>query len=168
MDPLGGVEATGGQGPRPRGAAVVIGIGNPLRGDDGAGLVVASLVAQSAPDGVRVLAFEREPLDLLEELRGAEAVWLIDAVTSGDPPGTLSRFDVSAEPLPAGLFGVSTHHLGLPDALELARELGQLPRRVIVHGIEGATFANGAELSPEVARATGVLAAVVAAEVAAW
>lgn len=147
---------------------MVIGIGNPLRGDDGAGLVVAALVAQSAPAGVTVLAFEREPVDLIEEMAGAQAVWLIDAVSSGASPGTLLRLDASNEPVPAGLFGVSTHHFGLADALELARGLGRLPPQVIVHGVEGASFASGPELSTEVARATGRLAALVAAEVAAW
>ena len=166
-NPVPGVQPSAGQISRQDGAAMVIGVGNPLRGDDGAGLVVASLVAQSAPDGVRVIAFEREPLDLIEEMAGAQSVWLIDAVSSGAAAGTLLRFDASDEPLPAGLFGVSTHHFGLADALELARRLGRLPARVIVHGIEGASFANGPELSTQVARATGRLAALVAAEVAA-
>ena len=59
----------------------------------------------------------------------------------------------AATPLPRGALGMSTHGFGLAEALELARALGQLPRRCIVYAIEGASFETGAPLSPEVAAA---------------
>jgi hydrogenase maturation protease len=145
----------------------LVGVGNRWRSDDGAGLEVAEILARRAPAGVAVLAHEREPVDLIEAFDGACAVWLIDAVSSGAPPGTLHRFDASAQALPAGLFSVSTHRLGLADAVELARALHRLPGRVIVHGIEGASFEAGGALSPAVASATRALAAALEAEVAA-
>jgi hydrogenase maturation protease len=56
-------------------------------------------------------------------------------------------------PLPAGVFRSSTHAFGVGDAVELARALGRLPRRVVVYGVEGAGFESGAPLSPAVAAA---------------
>jgi len=145
----------------------LVGVGNRWRGDDGAGLEVASILARRAPAGVSVLEHEHEPVDLIEAFDGASTVWLIDAVRSGAAPGTLHRFDASERPLPAELFSVSTHHLGLADAVELARALKRLPGRVIVHGIEGGSFAAGGELTPAVAAATRTLADALEAEVAA-
>lgn len=145
----------------------LVGVGNRWRRDDGAGLAVAALLSERAPAGVEVVVHEREPIELIEACVGASAVWLIDAVHSGAPPGTLHRFDASERALPAELFSISTHRLGLADALELARALGRLPPSVIVHGIEGARFEAGNELSPAVAAATRALATALATEVAA-
>jgi len=81
---------------------------------------------------------------------GEDAVLLVDAVSSGAPAGTLHRLDAVAEPLPPALFAASTHHLGVADAVELARALGRLPAKVVVIGIEGACFDAGEGLSIEV------------------
>ncbi len=97
-----------------------------------------------------VLEHEGEPIELIEACEGAREVWIVDAVCSGAPAGTVHRFDAGREPLPAALFGLSTHRLGLADALELARTLGRLPPRVVVFGIEGSQFATGSPISPAV------------------
>jgi hydrogenase maturation protease len=114
---------------------------------------------------VQVLEREGEPTALMSAWDGAEAVWLVDAVSSGAEAGAVHRLDVSAEPLPAGLFRASTHHFGLADAIELARALGRLPERTIVYGIEGARFTAGGELTPEVAAAVPGVAASIRREV---
>jgi len=114
----------------------VIGLGNAARGDDAAGLLAARALG-----GVEL---ERDPSALVELLDGAPSATILDAVSSGAAPGTVHRFDVSAEPLPASVRrATSTHALGLAEAIELARTLGRLPERVIVYGIEGRSFAAG-------------------------
>ena len=60
---------------------------------------------------------EGEPIELIEAFGDARMTWLVDAVCSGAPPGSLHRFDAGDRPLPAALFRVSTHRLGLHDAL---------------------------------------------------
>ncbi len=145
----------------------LIGVGNRWRGDDAAGLVVAARVRAQLPGAVTVVEHEGEPIELIEACDGAQAAWLVDTVCSGAQPGTLHRFDASDGALPAALFRVSTHRLGLADALELARALGRLPPRVVVHGIEGSAFAPGRPLSPAVAVAAERLAAALIEEVAA-
>jgi hydrogenase maturation protease len=72
---------------------IVLGVGNPWRRDDGAGLAVARLLAGTP--GVEVLEREGEPASLIDAWDGADALWLVDAVSSGAVPGTLHRIDVA-------------------------------------------------------------------------
>ncbi len=136
---------------------IVIGIGNALRGDDAAGVEVASRLREHVLPDVEVVACDEEPSRLIEAWEGADAVVLVDCVTSGAPPGTLHRFDAGAESIPARELRSSTHAIGLAETIELARALGRLPQRVVVHGIEGASFEAGAPLSPAVETAVSRL-----------
>lgn len=144
----------------------VIAVGNRWRGDDAAGLVVADRV-RGTLGGVDVVECEGEPVGMIAALEGADAVVLVDAVSSGAPAGTLHRLDASAGPLPGELFAASTHHLGVHDAVELARALGKLPETCVVVGIEGASFDPGESLSPAVDAALDAAANAVREEVAA-
>jgi hydrogenase maturation protease len=150
-----------------RAALRVICVGNAFRGDDAAGLEVAKLLGGTLPDGADVLDREGEPARLIDAFEGAEALWLVDAVSSGAPGGTIHRLDTGEQELPAGLFRASTHAFGLAEAVELARALGRLPARTVVFGIEGARFEAGDELSPEVAAAVTKVAEALREEVAA-
>jgi hydrogenase maturation protease len=142
----------------------VIGIGNAWQGDDAAGLAAARLLRERAPAGVTVLELEGEPVSLVDALADAEAAFIVDAVRSGSEPGTVHRIDASGEPVPATLSAASTHTLGVGEAIELARALGRLPRRVVLYGIEAQSLAAGEELTPAVARAVDEVAKQVLAE----
>jgi hydrogenase maturation protease len=133
------------------GSARVIGIGNPLRGDDGVGCEVARRVRARGLPEVAVLDEERDGARLMDAWAGATTVVMIDATASGAPPGTIRRFDAGRHPLPDATLAASTHQFGVRDAIELARVLGTLPSRVIVYGIEGETFGPGIGLSAAVA-----------------
>jgi hydrogenase maturation protease len=130
---------------------LVIGLGNSWRGDDGAGPAVARGLLDEVPARVRV--YEREPVGLIEDWAGADAVIVVDAVSSGAPPGTIHRLDPLSEPIPAALSQGSTHAFGLAETIELARTLHRLPQRLTVYGIEGERFAAGEQLSPPVSAA---------------
>lgn len=142
----------------------VVGLGYRFRRDDAAGLEVARRLRQAAPGEVRVLELEGEPISLLEAWRDADRVLAVDAVSSGSKPGTLYRFDAGARPLPAKLFRGSTHAIGLAEAVELGRELGRLPRRLDVYGIEGESFGMGEGLSEVAEGAVEALVAELSAE----
>ena len=101
--------------------------------------------------GVTVREFDGEAIGLLDVWGDADNVVLVDAVRSGAVAGTVHRFDASAEPVPAAFSHSSSHTIGVGDAIELARGLGRLPRRVLIFGVEGVRFDAGAALSPEVA-----------------
>ena len=135
------------------GDSLVIGIGNPDRGDDVVGLIAARRLTVRCPAGVRVVEHNGESTSLLDCLSRAESAYVVDACMTSGPPGTISRFDVAATALPHIAFGCSTHGNGLAQAIELARALGRLPCRCVVYAIEGRRFEIGAVLSPEVAAA---------------
>ena len=139
---------------------LIIGIGNPDRGDDAVGVIVAQRLRQRLPAHVPILQTTGDPGFLLEAWQTAETVILIDAVHSGAPPGTIHRFDAHESPLPANFFRCSTHALGLPEAIELARALNlsrpgrdELPPQLIVYGIEAKDFTAGTGLSAPVEQA---------------
>jgi hydrogenase maturation protease len=145
---------------------LVIGVGNRLRGDDGASWGVVRRLREHGTE-IRIEVNEQlcEPNDLIEAWQGRDAVVLVDTMRSGEPPGTIRRFDVTSEPLPARLRGsVSTHGFGLHEAIELGRALHRLPRRVIVFAVEGRHFQAGAMPSGEVETAVAPLARAVLRE----
>jgi hydrogenase maturation protease len=106
------------------------------------------------------------PGETISEWRPEDEVFLVDAVSSGAAPGTVHRIDASERALPAEIFRASTHHLGVPEAVEIARALGPLPARLVVYGIEGASFDAGRGLTPAVAAAADGVAAAMREEVA--
>ena len=144
--------------PQPRGraaltAARVICVGNRWRRDDAVGLEVAAQLRGTLPRGVELSEREGEPTSLIDAWEGAESVWLVDAVSSGGEAGAVHRLDAGKRELPPELFRTSTHHVGLAEAVELARALGRLPAHTVVYGIEGGSFDVGEGLTPAVAAA---------------
>jgi len=149
----------------PRAPVLVIGIGNELRGDDGAGVEVARWLRAQRPDGVEISVHEGEPAGLIDAWRDRDTAVVVDAMRSGASPGTVRRLDASSEPLPGWLRGSSsTHALGLREAIELARTLERLPARLIVYAVEGRCFQTGSELSEAVRARVPQLASLVLAE----
>lgn len=144
---------------------IVIGIGNLDRGDDAAGRRVARLLRRMLPDDIEVAEHDGEATALLARLDGVAAAFLVDACAAGAPVGTVRRFDLGETLLPQAAFGMSSHRLGLAEAVELARALGQLPPRCVVYAIEGGSFAVGAALSPALNAAVAEVARRLAAEI---
>ena len=132
----------------------VLGLGNPARGDDGAGPLVVRFLRDL---GIEAAVVKREPLELLEVWRPEDDVIVIDTVLTGAPCGTIQTWNEASLALPGGA-SASTHNLGLAEAIELARALGRLPRCLKIFGIEGRKFAMGAKMSPAVERAAENLA----------
>ncbi len=145
---------------------IVLGVGNPDRGDDAAGRWVARLLRGRLPDDVEVAEHDGEATSLLVRFGGVAAAFLVDGCSSGALAGTVRRFDVSAAPLPQAAFGLSTHGFGLAEAIELARTLALLPTHCIVYAIEGESFEVGASLSLPVATAVADVARRLGAEIA--
>jgi hydrogenase maturation protease len=130
--------------------ALVVGIGNTVRGDDAVGLRVAEALGLSET----VVQHDGEPASLIVLWEGHEEVVLVDAITSGRDPGTVTEIDATQSILPAGMCH-STHALGPAEAVELARALGKLPAKISLVGIEGGDYSFGAGLSASVEAAIG-------------
>jgi len=146
-----GVEAAISNGSR----VLVIGLGNENRGDDAVGLIISRRLGEKLPSNVVIAEETGDGSRLMELWKGFDFVVLADAVKSGAEPGTIHEFDALTRPLPTGLFreGYSTHTFGIPHAIELARAINELPRRLLVCGIEGECFDQGAPVSPAIERA---------------
>ena len=134
---------------------VVIGIGNPDRGDDGVGRVLARRLRARAAPGIEVRECDGEATGLMAAWEGAEEVVLVDACRGAGPPGSIHDFDITeiegsgARPLRHA----STHSFGVAAAIGLARALVCLPPRPALYAIEGRSFREGTGLSPEADRA---------------
>jgi hydrogenase maturation protease len=151
--------------------SLVVGVGNADRGDDGAGIVAARRVRDKRLPGVEVVERSGEASDLLDVWQNpaVHTVYLIDAMASGAPTGSVRCFNAHEGSLPSDLTEHSTHAFGVAHAIELARVLGCLPPKLIVYAIESAGFQLGAALSVEVEGATRQVADRIAASVrAVW
>lgn len=133
---------------------LIIGLGNEYRRDDAAGLTVARRFKNIDSGRVKVIVDVPDGTALMEAWSNGERVYIIDAVVSGAKPGAIHRFDGRTDIIPKGYFNnYSTHSLNIIESLELGEVLGNLPRSIIIYGIEGKDFAHGAGLSREVEKA---------------
>lgn len=117
---------------------LVAGIGNLFFGDDGFGVeTVRRLTARPLPENVQVVDFGIRGLDLAYALLEPYAVVLfIDAVSRGEPPGTLYLIEPEIDPnAPATL---DAHGMDPVRVLALARALGAAPTRTFLIGCEPA------------------------------
>jgi len=148
-----------------RASRIVIGIGNPERGDDAVGrAVVRRLVVQGLPE-IEIAECSGEAAELLELLGRADAAFLVDAGRFEAAPGTLRRLDARQASVPLAVGGTSSHGFGLAAAIELARALARLPPCCLVYLVQGARYDLGAALSPAVKAAVPVAVAAIRRDV---
>ncbi len=148
-------------GPR----AVVIGIGNEFRGDDGIGPLVATEIENLGLADVLVTVCDGDPTEMLNVWGGADRVVVVDAVLCEHcRPGRVRRTTVDA------LRGVTTatscHALGISDTLALGRVLGRLPAEFVVIAVEARCVDIGWGVSEAVAAAQPEMVRMVLAELA--
>jgi hydrogenase maturation protease len=145
--------------------AVVIGIGNPYRRDDGVGPIVADAIDQLHLPGVRVVISDGEPISLLAAWEDAPLAIVVDAIRQEPPcPGRIHRLTTSQ--LASEGTGTSSHGFGVPYALRLSGALYRQPGHLVVIAVEGADFTDGAGLSGPVSAAVPDTVAAVRAELA--
>lgn len=142
----------------------IIGIGNPLMGDDGIGIAaVSALEKEGVPEGVEIIDGGTGGLTLLTLMEGAKRVILVDAVETGREPGTILRLageDLEPETSASSL---SLHSSGLPEVLALGRALGTLPP-LILFGVQPDSVEVRLGLSEPVAAALPSLLALIREE----
>jgi hydrogenase maturation protease len=143
--------------------AVVIGVGNRLRRDDGVGPAVAAVCAARDMTGVRVITEMADPTDLLDAWSGAGLAVLVDAVVSGTAaPGTVRCWrpdDLGHSP------AVSSHGMDVAAMIRLGRVLDRLPAEVVLISVEAADTGHGPGLTERVAAAVPVAVEAVASAI---
>jgi len=129
---------------------LVLGLGNILLSDEGVGVKAVEELQNryDCSDAVEIVDGGTMGLELLPYFEERSHILIVDAVKSGNEPGTVTRI----EDPPAFLQEkTSPHQIGLPDVLRIAAITGSLPRNVILLGIEPKQLSTGLDLSAEVA-----------------
>ena len=130
---------------------LVIGIGNPLREDDRIGIEVARSLGENLQSLVDVAYCYGDTTELLDQWKDRACVFLIDAMQSDlHEEGVVHRFYPLREEIPAVFTQTSTHLFDTGAVIELARALDELPKDLVLYGIEARNFSLGQEVSPKI------------------
>lgn len=119
----------------------VVGVGNTLRGDDGIGAYVCSLIDKTGLTGVQTLVLQQLHTELVEDFLAFDAVIIIDA--------SVSTMNVSFHPLIQNdLQPVSSsHHVNASLLAALAQQLYQKEITMMICAVKGDNFDMGEGLS---------------------
>lgn len=144
---------------------IVIGLGNPILGDDGIGWRVAEVVAALAPE-VEVDFLALGGLSLMERLIGYRRVIIIDALQTADGQcGDITILPLDALPDLSAGHTTAVHDTSLATALRLGRSMGaDVPEDITIIGIEAERIYDFSdEISPPVSAAIPAAAQAVLA-----
>ena len=130
------------------GTAIVVGIGEPWRGDDGIGPRVVRALRGRTARPIRLVE-HAQPTELVDLRDGAEVAVVVDASLSGGLAGTVVVVEGDGLGRLAAERTTSSHGLGVREAVELARALGRLPRRLVLVLVEARALEHGEGLTPE-------------------
>jgi hydrogenase maturation protease len=123
---------------------IVIGVGNPVRGDDAVGIFAARDIARRTADRTDVEACELHVggLRLMEAMAGYRKAIVIDAIrTEGGTPGAIYRIPLAE--LTSTRNSYSQHDESLSVALAVGREVGlELPGEVLTWAVEAGDVDN--------------------------
>jgi len=147
-------------------ATLILGLGNPLRGDDGVGPRMAKeLTRRGLPEGVAALDGGTGGLDLLQALEGWRRVVIVDAADIGRVPGQFARFTPGQVRLAKAADPFSFHRAGVGEVLALAQALGWTLPEIVIFGVQPAEVGWGEGLSPAVEATLPALADAILEEV---
>ncbi len=136
---------------------IVVGLGNPILGDDGIGWKVAEQVKQTLPadTAITVACYSLGGISLMEHLLGFGHVILVDAIVSGEYAGSVLTMRLGDMPNYSAYHTTSPHDTSLQNALQLGHSLGaDLPEDIRVVGVTILPIHEFSEqLSPPVAAA---------------
>ena len=144
---------------------VVIGLGNPLMGDDGLGLAALDELRSGYALGADVELVDGGTwgMNLLPVIEDADELILIDAIDIGQTPGSLVRLE--HDRLPRYLATkISPHQIDLRDVLALAELRGTLPADTVALGLQPESVELRNCLSDTLRCRIATLAAAVVAE----
>lgn len=150
----------------------VIAVGNTFCGDDGVGAAVLAALREETPraggrgvGALQLIDLGTDALALVDELAPDGHCVVVDAARMGLEPGQVAAFTPDQARLRIRGDGLSLHGLGLAEAFALAEQLGRLPARTLVVGVEPAQVVPGTGLSDAAAAAVPRVVEIIRAEV---
>jgi hydrogenase maturation protease len=153
----------------PEELTVVLGLGNPLMGDDGLGLAVLDRLREEweLPDAVELVDGGTWGMNLLPLIEDAGRLILIDAIRTRAPAGTV--VELEREQLPRYLsHKLSPHQIDLREVLALADLRGTLPDQTVAIGAEPGEVVLSTALTASLREAVEPVALAVVARLARW
>ena len=130
---------------------LVMGVGSILMTDEGIGIRAVEELQKRYrfPENVEILDGGTSGIELLSYISGVDYLIIIDAIKSGSPPGTVLK--VEGEDVPAQFrIRISPHQLGISDLLAAAMLTDEMPKQLVLFGIEPKDIVLGIGLSGEV------------------
>lgn len=130
---------------------LVLGVGNILMMDEGVGVRAIEEIQNrfQFQENVELLDGGTSGIELLDYISKKDYLIVIDAIKGGYPPGTVLR--VEGKDVPARFrTRISPHQLGLSDLLLAATLTGEMPKNLVLFGIEPKRIELGLTLSDEV------------------
>lgn len=148
--------------------SAVIGLGNPLMGDDGFGLVALERLRDEwTLDGVELADGGTWGMSLLPLVEDSDRIVLLDAIAAGVKAGDVVVLE--RERLPIYLTRkLSPHQIDMRDVLATAEWRGNLPAETVAIGVEPLSVEMGIGLSEEVEQAVDAVVRVVVARLEKW
>jgi hydrogenase maturation protease len=139
----------------------IVGVGNTIMGDDGVGPSLVERLEDS-PVGsaadVRLTDAGTTGFMALEAMSGAERAVVVDAVETGDPPGTVHEYRCVDGTFETDVPEMTMHDVSFTEALVAGRDVYDLPDEIRILGVEPADVSIGDELSEPVEQAVSELA----------
>jgi len=148
---------------------LVLGIGNLVMSDDGIGVKVVQRMQREYcfAESVEIMDGGTLGLDLLPKLEGIDRLLVVDAVETGEQPGTCIR--LSGAELPIALeTKVSPHQMGLKDLLSVAELLGHSPPEMVLIGVQPGSIEMDTELTPAIEAKVDELIRMILDELDKW
>ena len=138
-----------------KGRVLILGYGNPLRGDDALGSQVATKLAERFDDEplVEVKIVHQLTLDLAETLANFSLIILIDA-REAEPVGEIFTQTIQpSQELPQPF----SHYLDPAELLGVCQILYHATPKMVLTGINATNFEVGAPISDEVEKSLPIL-----------
>ena len=137
---------------------LILGYGNPLRGDDGVGPAVAELLRRALPEAEIIISHQMTP-ELCEAISQADMAVFVDSAVEG-AAGEIRRRDMAPDPAAPPF----SHHATPGALLHMAAVLYGHAARGVLYSVAGVSFELGEGLSPQVAQSVHAVADAIVRE----
>ncbi len=128
---------------------IVLGLGNPLMGDEGIGIKLIEMLQSASGDFPEADFVDAGTggMSLLHLIAGRKKAIIIDCAHMGETPGTIKQFTPDQVKTVKQLTHLSLHEVDIIKVIDLARQLGECPEEIVFFGIEPETVTQQMELS---------------------
>lgn len=131
---------------------IIVGIGNLYRGDDAAGWAVIDGLMEKVGSVIKLVKKRGDIFELIDIFGHYKTVYLVDACQSNASIGTWQRIDAQKQSVIEENPQTSTHGFSVSQAISLAKNLDQLPNKLIIYAINGDSYTISDKFSPSVAK----------------